>query len=129
MTSGAGSSETHDAAEAQHPPPGSRLAVSTTPFWRLPAPDGRRINQVVTNDTSYAFGGAPIGADGGGRVFLVDQSGTIVWVGVGSAAYVQMDPLARGGLANMVDALLRRRGGGNGPAPAVAPVPKPRSTR
>jgi len=112
----------HAAVEAQHPPPGSVLAVSTTPFWRLPAPDGRRVFQTaVTNDTSYAFGGLPIGSDGGGKVFLLDRDGTIVWVG--PTALVAGIPGWGVGLDRMIDALLRQRVDGSRPGRPAAPGP------
>ncbi|HEU4588167.1 MAG TPA: hypothetical protein VFS11_05950 [Gemmatimonadales bacterium] len=57
------------------------LAVSTTDFWRLPAPDRRRIDRPTANASRYSFGRTAmnIGAQWQGvPSFLVDESGTIV---------------------------------------------------
>ncbi|MBX6331389.1 MAG: hypothetical protein IRY91_06060 [Gemmatimonadaceae bacterium] len=53
---------------------GLEIAVSATPFWNLPQPDGRRIDKRTPNQISYSFGKSwrPEGA------FLVDQDGLIV---------------------------------------------------
>lgn len=43
------------------------LSVTRTPFWRLPAPDKRRINIPTSNLTNY-----------GGQMLLIDRDGLIV---------------------------------------------------
>ena len=57
------------------------LAIASTPFWRLPAPDDRRIDKPVANETHYRFGTNQSVADG--TLFLIDQSGTIVYANNG----------------------------------------------
>ncbi len=54
--------------------PGAVLAVTNTPHWNLPAPDGRRIDKDTPNQIAYSFGKSsqPSGW------FLVDQDGLIV---------------------------------------------------
>ena len=54
--------------------PGAALAVTNTPHWNLPLPDGRRIDKDTPNQIAYSFGRSmkPSG------VFLVDQDGLIV---------------------------------------------------
>jgi hypothetical protein len=104
----------HRAVEAQKLPPGALLAVSSTPFFRLPAPDEKRVNQMVVNDTSYAFGRTPVGdsQSGWGPEFLVDQNGIVVGVGGG------LEPLGiRIPLDPMIDALLHRQGAARIAAP------------
>ncbi|MBX6333025.1 MAG: hypothetical protein IRY91_14350 [Gemmatimonadaceae bacterium] len=62
---------------AAHRMPGS-LVVSTTPFWRLPAPDRRRIDsEKIPNDTPYSFGKS--WAITAGAAFLIDREGIIVY--------------------------------------------------
>jgi hypothetical protein len=60
-----------------HGMPGS-LVVSATPFWRLPAPDRRRIDgETIPNDAQYSFGKSwGIAA---GSAFVVDREGIIVY--------------------------------------------------
>ncbi|HEU4642612.1 MAG TPA: hypothetical protein VFS44_09165 [Gemmatimonadaceae bacterium] len=57
-----------------HRIPGAVLAVTNTPHWNLPNPDGRRIDKDTPNMTAYSFGKSwkPSG------IFLVDQDGLIV---------------------------------------------------
>jgi hypothetical protein len=56
--------------------PGAILGVTSTPFWRLPDPDARRIDKELPNIAHYTFGKfAPVG---GGSLFLVDSDGLIV---------------------------------------------------
>ncbi|HEU4588176.1 MAG TPA: hypothetical protein VFS11_05995 [Gemmatimonadales bacterium] len=54
-----------------------RLAVATTPFGSLPAPDGRRIDRPERNLTNYSFG-KTLGDFGAGLGVLVDQAGLVV---------------------------------------------------
>lgn len=56
--------------------PRAAIAVSSTPFWNLPSPDGRRINKPTPNLTAYSFHKSwdPVRI---GR-YLVDQDGIIV---------------------------------------------------
>lgn len=69
--------------------PRATLAVATTPFWRLPEPDGRVIGQDNANDSTYSFGSVISlkARKGPGwyyqqlynpMLFLVDQDGLIV---------------------------------------------------
>jgi hypothetical protein len=73
---------------------GAVLGVTSTPFWRLPAPDERRINRAVPNLTSYAFG-----KTWQGSMLLADQDGIIVMVQNGPE------------LAQYIDILLHRQDG------------------
>jgi hypothetical protein len=54
--------------------PGAVLAVTNTPHWNLPDPDGRRIDKETPNATAYRFG------TGFNLVgfFLVDQEGLVI---------------------------------------------------
>ena len=52
------------------------LAMTTSDFFRLPDPDGRRINRPTDNSANYSFGSnmkVPTG-----RAFLIDQDGIVV---------------------------------------------------
>ena len=51
------------------------LAMTTSDFWRLPDPDGRRINSTSDNRTNYSFGKKDIL---NGSSFLIDQDGIVV---------------------------------------------------
>lgn len=68
----------HEWWQGFHHLPGA-LAVTATEFWRLPAPDRRRIDRSTANETHYSFGRSwelrP------GMAFLVDRDGTIIEVG------------------------------------------------
>jgi hypothetical protein len=55
--------------------PGAILGVTTTPFWRLPDPDSRRIDKELPNTAHYTFGKTM--KVGSGSVFLVDSDGLI----------------------------------------------------
>lgn len=55
--------------------PGAILGVSTTPFFRLPDPDSRRIDKDLPNATHYTFG--KTWKVGSGSMFLVDSDGLI----------------------------------------------------
>ena len=95
--------------------PGATLAVATTPFWRLPAPDRRVIGQDNANDSTYSFGSILSLKVRGGpawyyrqdyfpMLFLVDQDGFIVHQTVfpgGSEAWIR----------TMIDVLLHRPSG------------------
>ncbi len=53
-----------------------RLAVTVTPFFRLPGLDRRRIDEETPNETQYTFGGSR--GNTSGRCFLIDRDGIIV---------------------------------------------------
>ncbi len=75
---------------------GAVIAVSSTPFWNLPAPDARRIDKDTPNMTSYSFSKSwdPAGA------FLVDQDGIIV----SALGFNEQD------ISRFTDVLLQRAG-------------------
>jgi len=54
------------------------LAVTSTPFWRLPAPDRRRINRDVPNVVHYSFGRTFQLPNWIFPPFLIDQDGIMV---------------------------------------------------
>jgi hypothetical protein len=54
---------------------GAALGVTST-FWRLPAPDRRRINKDLPNAIAYGFNKKWGAANGG--MYLIDQDGLIV---------------------------------------------------
>ncbi|MBX6330226.1 MAG: hypothetical protein IRY91_00115, partial [Gemmatimonadaceae bacterium] len=92
--------------------PRATLAVATTPFWRLPAPDGRVIVQDNANDSTFSFGGilslkvreSYSHQRYNPTLFLVDQDGLIVHQTVfpgGSEAWI----------STMIDVLLHRQSG------------------
>ena len=58
-----------------HHVPGAVLGITTTQFWRLPAPDDRRIDKETPNLTHYSFGKS--WKVGSGSMFLVDSEGII----------------------------------------------------
>jgi hypothetical protein len=61
----------------EHAVPGA-LAVTATDFWRLPPPDGRRIDRDRANELNYSFGRHwPVEAQ---SAYLIDRSGIIVGV-------------------------------------------------
>ncbi len=89
---------------AGHHIPGT-LAVTSTAFWHLDTPDGRRIDKPDSNVTRYSFGKSwP--AEGG--VYLVDPDGVIV-EGTGISAHWG---LASVQLSQKIDVLLHRSEGG-----------------
>lgn len=89
---------------ARHHIPGT-LAVTSTPFWHLEAPDDRRVDKPDSNVTHYSFGKSwP--ADQG--VYLVDPDGVIV-EGTGISAHWG---LASVQLSQKIDVLLHRSEGG-----------------
>lgn len=51
------------------------LVVETTPFFRLPAPDRRRVNQATADRTNYSFGHRWNPSQ---KSFLLDRDGVIV---------------------------------------------------
>jgi len=59
--------------------PGAILGVTSTPFWRLPDPDSRRIDKELPNIKHYTFGNygktMPFAV---GSLFLVDADGLVV---------------------------------------------------
>ncbi|MBX6330251.1 MAG: hypothetical protein IRY91_00240 [Gemmatimonadaceae bacterium] len=96
----------HEWWQEFHHLPGA-LAVTTTAFTRVEAPDRRRIDRPVANETHYAFGGRwsllP------GMAFLVDPHGIIIDGGV----LGQHDVLGVGDvelhLARYIEILLRQQ--------------------
>lgn len=58
-----------------HHVPRAVLGVTSTPFWRLPEPDARRIDKDTPNLTHYSFGKS--WRVGSGSMFLVDSDGII----------------------------------------------------
>lgn len=58
-----------------HHVPGAVLGVTSTPFWRLPSPDDRRIDKELPNVAHYNFGKS--WKVGSGSMFLVDADGII----------------------------------------------------
>jgi hypothetical protein len=83
------------------------LAVTYTSFWRLDAPDSRRIDHAVANETRYSFGRSwklqP------GMAFLVDQDGIIldaVKLGVRDSFGI---PDEETHLGQLIDVLLTKR--------------------
>ncbi len=77
------------------------IAVSTTPFWRLPAPDSRRIDQFdnVPNVENYRFKG--IWNPMNGLKVLIDQDGRIIAATGSESLYEQF-----------IEVLLQHQGGG-----------------
>jgi hypothetical protein len=55
--------------------PGAIVGVTTTPFYRLPDPDSRRIDKELPNTKNYTFG--KTWRVGSGSIFLVDSDGLI----------------------------------------------------
>ena len=58
-----------------HHVPGAVLGVTSTPFWRLPDPDSRRVDKDRPNYMGYSFGKS--WKVGSGSMFLVDSNGII----------------------------------------------------
>jgi hypothetical protein len=58
--------------------PEAVLGVTSTPFWRLPDPDSRRVEKILPNVAHYDFGFGKIWGVGSGSMFLVDPDGLIV---------------------------------------------------
>ena len=56
--------------------PRMAIAVTSTPSWRLPAPDSRRVNKPTANDINYAFD--KTWKTGNQSLFLFDQQGILV---------------------------------------------------
>lgn len=54
------------------------LAVSEQKFFQLPAPDGRRVDEIHENSTNYLFNGANTRV-ASGTGFLVDVDGTVLF--------------------------------------------------
>ena len=79
------------------------LIMSSTPYWRLPAPDSRRIESSTANQDAYSFGGTWPVTDR--LAFLIDQDGMIV----------RSLPMARENareLAELIEILLERERAG-----------------
>jgi hypothetical protein len=77
------------------------IAVSTSPFWRLPSPDDRRIDQFdeAPNVKNYAFKG--IWKPMSGLKVLVDRDGRIITATGSVSLYAQF-----------IDVLMQRESGG-----------------
>jgi hypothetical protein len=104
----------HALIEAEHPPPGATLGIATTQFWRLPAPDSRRIAMPVANDTAYSFGKRV--AVSGSSTFLLDQEGLLVEYDNG------LNGIDETKLGHIIQTLLQRQAGSGKPAaPPAAP--------
>ncbi|HEX6535710.1 MAG TPA: hypothetical protein VF041_14025 [Gemmatimonadaceae bacterium] len=75
------------------------VAVTSTPFWNLPSPDGRRIENPTANQTSYSFAKQvqPQSAE-----YLIDQDGILVTVFSRNESE----------LAQFIDVLVHRQTGG-----------------
>lgn len=56
------------------------LAVSDQKFFRLPEPDGRRIDEPHQNSLNYLFD-SPRNRVGASSAFLLDEDGTVIWSG------------------------------------------------
>jgi hypothetical protein len=74
------------------------VAVTSTPFWNLARPDGRRIDKPTQNYTNYTFGKSSPSFI---NAYLIDQDGTIVALGYDESA-----------LAQYIEVLLQRGTGG-----------------
>jgi hypothetical protein len=81
--------------------PGANLGVTTTPFWRLPDPDARRIDKELPNTAHYTFGKS--WRVGSGSMFLVDSEGLIA-----DAWRVREEELGQ-----FIELLLQRQSKGN----------------
>ncbi|HEU4642603.1 MAG TPA: hypothetical protein VFS44_09120 [Gemmatimonadaceae bacterium] len=72
------------------------VAVTSTPYWNLPRPDGRRIDKPTANYTSYTFGKSvkPLS-----NAYLIDQDGIVITaLGMGESD-----------LAQFIDVLVHRQ--------------------
>jgi hypothetical protein len=78
------------------------LAVSITPSWRLPDPDGRPIRRESPVVTAYSFGKRFNAGDLSGAALLIDQDGVVVHV---SNALVNRNEAE---FSRMIEALLTR---------------------
>ncbi len=69
----------HKWHQGYHQLPGT-LVVTKTPFWRLPDPDRRRIEEILPHVTSYAFGKKRDGRDWivPTSAFLISPEGVII---------------------------------------------------
>ena len=81
--------------------PGAIVGVSTTPFYRLPEPDARRIDNPTANMKHYTFG--KTWRVGSGSVFLVDADGLIA-----NAWRVREEELGQ-----FIEVLMKRQSKGN----------------
>jgi hypothetical protein len=77
---------------------GAVVAISPTPFWNLPHPDGRRIERDTPVISSYRFGKS--WKPETGTPLLIDQDGT-VFTGLG---------FGEPNLSKFIDILLHRQG-------------------
>jgi hypothetical protein len=81
---------------------GAVMSVTTRPFWNLPAPDGRRVDKLTSNNVAYSFGKSwQTEGSGIGGKYLIDQDGIIVDVIFNEAATIEF-----------VNALLQREKAG-----------------
>lgn len=90
----------------KHQLPGA-LAVTKLDFWRLPAPDGRRINREFANKEHYTFGRT--WAVNPPELFLVDRDGTIVQ----TVMLLQDNRREEAGLNDLIEVLLARHVAGS----------------
>ncbi|MBX6332426.1 MAG: hypothetical protein IRY91_11315 [Gemmatimonadaceae bacterium] len=95
---------------AGHGIPGT-LAVSTTAFGNLNAPDGRRIDKPDSNATRYDSGSKQ-SRGCGSHFYLVDQDGMIVDYQCGGVEYLDNSGPGFDQLSQKIDALLHRSEGG-----------------
>jgi hypothetical protein len=81
------------------------LAMTSNEFFRLPAPDGRRINRAVANRTNYSFGKTwPTSSNNfSGATFLVDPEGIVV-----HASTDLIDRRVEAEFAELIEVLLLR---------------------
>jgi hypothetical protein len=89
---------------AAHRVPGV-LAVTSTSFWHLEAPDDRRVDKAEPNVTHYSFGKS-WSADGEGAYALIDRDGVIV------DAWANLEDLPEAQLGRLIDILVHRQDGG-----------------
>ena len=75
------------------------VAVTSTPFWNLPRPDGRRIDKDTPNLTNYSFGKGWKPSNGS---YLIDQDGIVV----SAPSFYQPE------LSLLIDVLMHRQTGG-----------------
>jgi hypothetical protein len=81
--------------------PEAVLGVTSTPFWRLPDPDSRRVEKILPNVARYDFGKS--WKVGSGSMFLVDPDGLIAdaW------------RLGEDELGHFIEVLMQRQNKGN----------------
>ncbi|HXE57157.1 MAG TPA: hypothetical protein VNK43_04090 [Gemmatimonadales bacterium] len=80
------------------------LVMTATDFWRLPDPDGRRIDRDAPNRVNYSFGKSWADGAKNRRAFLVDQDGIVVHVR-------DINRYSEEEFGEMIEILLARGGG------------------